>query len=262
MTFINGPRGTALDDLHQYGCSKVRFPRHDGAHLQAVLLNTAGGLTDGDELVTSVEWREHTRAVVTSQAAERIYRSRGGDARIETALTVGKEATALWLPQETILFDGARLDRSTSISLCESSRLIVIESLVFGRHAMRETVRAGSITEAWRIELDGKLVFADRLRISDDDAPLDSTLSDIACANGHAALATMIYAASDCGDYVDGVRSAIAGQRIAGGVSCLGPLLNIRLLAPSGQALREGIVTLFAALTGDTPQTLPRVWQI
>jgi len=262
MTFINGPRGTALDDLHQYGCSKVRFPRHDGAHLQAVLLNTAGGLTDGDELVTSIEWREHTRAVVTSQAAERIYRSRGADARIETTLTVGDQATALWLPQETILFDGARLDRSTSVGLGESSRLIAIESLVFGRHAMRETVRAGSITDAWRIELGDKLIFADRLRISDDDAPLDSTLAELACANGHAAMATMIYAASDCEDYVDGVRSAIAEKRIVGGVSCLGPLVNVRLLAASGRALRENIVTVFAVLTANTPQTLPRVWQI
>ena len=73
----------------------MRFPRHDGAHLEAVALNTAGGLTDGAELVTSVEWRKHTRAVVTSQAAERIYRSRDGNARIETTLTVDKDQQSL-----------------------------------------------------------------------------------------------------------------------------------------------------------------------
>ena len=227
-----------------------------------MLLNTAGGLTDGDEIFTSVEWRTRAHAVVTSQAAERIYRSRGGDARIETALSVGEAATALWLPQETILFDGARLQRNTSVALRGSSSFLAVESLVFGRRAMRETVRAGSIVDDWRIELDGKLVFADRLRISDENAPLDSALAETACANGHAAIATMIYAASHCHRHVDALRSAIAKKRIAGGISCLGPLLNIRLLAPTGQALREAIVSLFTTLTDDGPDTLPRVWQI
>ena len=226
------------------------------------MLNTAGGLTDGDEIITSVEWRTRAHAVVTSQAAERIYRSRGGSARIETALSVGNGATALWLPQETILFDGARLERSTLVNLCESSRLLAVESLVFGRQAMRETVRAGSISDGWRIELDGKPIFLDRFRLSDEDAPLDSALAELASANGHAAMATMIYAAPDCEHYVDALRSAIGRKHLTGGVSHLGPLLNIRLLATSGQALRKGIGTLFAVLTGGRSEALPRVWQI
>ena len=74
---------TVLDDVHQSGCCKVRFPRPDpGATTEAVLINTAGGLTDADRLTVEARWRPGTCAVVTSQAAERVYRSRDLPARV------------------------------------------------------------------------------------------------------------------------------------------------------------------------------------
>ncbi len=262
ISFKNGPDGTALDDLYQKGCTKVRFPRHDGARPQAVLLNTSGGLTDGDELVTEIEWGIGTGAVITSQAAERIYRSRGGDACIRTELVVARDATALWVPQETILFDGARLQRKTLAKLTGSSRLLAIESLVFGRTAMGEVVRTGSIDDGWRVQIDGKLEFADRLRINSDNAPFDVVLSSSAGANGHVAMATIVFVDRDCGRHVPALRSAMSQCRIVGGVSNLGPLLHLRLLAATGHALRDGLVSVFDVLVRELDETLPRVWQI
>ncbi len=240
----------------------MRFPRYDGALPQAVLLNTSGGLTDGDELETEVEWRKDTGAVITTQAAERIYRSRRGDACIKTELVVGDDATALWMPQETILFDGARLRRNTSARLCASSRLLAVESLVFGRQAMGEVVRAGSIDDSWRLVIDDKLAFADCLRIGDEDSPFDTVLASTTGANGGVAMATMIYVAEDCDRYVGALRSAIAQSSIVGGVSNLGPLLHARVLASSAHALLNSVATLFTVLGEALHATLPRVWQI
>ncbi|MBW8723822.1 MAG: urease accessory protein UreD [Inquilinus limosus] len=137
---------TVLDALFQEGCAKARFPRREaGAFAGAVLLNTAGGLTGGDRLSQAVRWGEGTAATVAGQAAERIYRSLGDAAQIETRLTVEPGAVAEWLPQETILFDRARLDRDLRIELRGDARFLGVEAIVFGRAAMGETVRQGTL---------------------------------------------------------------------------------------------------------------------
>jgi len=112
VSFKRRASDTCLDELYQQGCSKVRFPRKQDGSPEAVLLNTAGGLADGDTLNVDIHWREGARATVTSQAAERVYRAAGeGSARVTTRLRVEAQAVACWLPQETIVFDGARLAR-------------------------------------------------------------------------------------------------------------------------------------------------------
>ena len=103
--------------------------------MEAVLLNTSGGLTDGDTLSNEISWRAGTRATVTTQAAERIYRAATPDvARVATRIRIEDDCLACWLPQETIVFDGARLARTLEIDMQSSSRLVALESIVFGRH--------------------------------------------------------------------------------------------------------------------------------
>lgn len=151
---------TVLDHLYQSGCCKVRFPRLEpGRDTEAILINTTGGLTDGDVIETKIRWGAGTRASVASQAAERIYRSRHDPARITTNLTVAENATACWLPQETILFDQGQFERHTTITLAASARLLAVESIVFGRAAMGEAVASGRILDRWRLRVAGKLVF-------------------------------------------------------------------------------------------------------
>jgi urease accessory protein len=108
---------SVIDTLYQEGCAKIRLPKTQGDWLDAVLINSSGGLTGGDSLV----WRAHagpqTHLVVTTQACERIYRSVGGAARIASKLTVEEGARLDWLPQETILFDGAALERKLDIDM-------------------------------------------------------------------------------------------------------------------------------------------------
>ena len=272
LAFARRAGATALADLYQSGCAKARLPRPEpGAACEAGLVNTAGGLTDGDRLTTEVTWSAASTAMVSSQAAERIYRCRAGAARVSATLRADDDALAIWLPQETILFDGGRLLRSTEVDLSPRARMLACESLVFGRHAMGESVRSGAVFDAWRVRCGGRLVFADTLRLDGDIA---ENLQRPAVAAGAGALASVIYAGQRGDRLVDALRrvcgagdGARAGSRESSCVSCsdLNPVVLVRILAADGQALRRRLVAVLSraiewVAEGSPRLRLPRVW--
>ena len=125
IAFRNRDGATRLERLFQEGCAKVRLPRQlPGMQAEAILINTAGGLTGGDCLSTNVELGAGTSAMLTTQACERIYRSTGSDAVVSSSLRVGKGAKLAWLPQETILFDRGRLARRLNVDLAEDAEIV------------------------------------------------------------------------------------------------------------------------------------------
>ncbi len=251
---------TRLADLWQQGCAKVRLPRvHDGGGPVAVLINTAGGITGGDVIEVEAVFGETTTATLTAQAAERIYRRSAGVGRVSTRLAVEAGATAAWLPQETIVFDGAGLDRSLDVSLASDARFTGCEAIVLGRTAMGETVRRLDLVDRWRVRRGGRLVFADALRLAGD---AEAILSGSATGNGAAAFATLLHAGADAEGLVDPAREAldrVRGDDLDGGASAFEGLLVVRLLARDGRALRRGLEPLLACLTG---RPLPRVWSL
>ncbi len=166
LRFARRDEQTQLDVLYQAGAARVRFPRPAvGAPPEAVLLNTAGGLTGGDRMNLDVTLGARAEATLTTAAAEKIYRARDGDATIGVKLALGAGARLAWLPQATILFDGSRLDRRTDVQLAGDARFLGVEFLIFGRQAMGEDVHLGACRDAWRIRRDGALVFADTFRV-------------------------------------------------------------------------------------------------
>lgn len=248
---------TVLDALFQEGCAKARFPRREaGAFAGAVLLNTAGGLTGGDRLSQAVRWGEGTAATVAGQAAERIYRSLGDAAQIETRLTVEPGAVAEWLPQETILFDRARLDRDLRIELRGDARFLGVEAIVFGRAAMGETVRQGTLRDAWRIRRDGRLVYADALAVDGDPA---AALDRPGLGRGARAVATLLFAAPEAQALIDPLRAVLAEAQGLAGASAWNGLLVARFAAPDGAVLRRDLISALGILRAGRP--LPRVWQ-
>lgn len=262
--FKRSGAATVISDLSQSGCAKVRLPRPaPGARREAVLINTAGGLTDGDRLGTRAEWAGEACAVVTSQAAERIYRSRQAPAHITNEIDAGPKATAFWLPQETILFDRARLMRRTDVRMHPSARLIACEGLVFGRVAMGERLRAGMVVDAWRIRAGDRLVFADTLRLEGD---IEAELDKAAIGAGARALASVIYAGSDAAEQLEPLR-ALTTEADAGRLasSCLGFVTVTRILASSGDAAQRLLSRVLLTLMGNqegeaAKEGLPRVW--
>lgn len=259
-----GPH-TVLDTVHQEGCCKLRFPRPEpGNAPEAVLINTAGGLTDSDVLTVEAVWLRGTCASLSSQAAERIYRSRGEPARISNRLRVDSGATGLWLPQESILFDGGRLSRRLTASVEDGGQLLACESTIFGRRAMGETVQRGSLMDSWRIRFDGRLVFADAFEI---DGPIADRLNRPAVANGANAVASILYVGAAAERLLTIFRDAAERLGAMAAGSVIGPVLHIRLLAETGAVLRQDLAAVLTQLlsqleTGGPGPTavLPRVW--
>lgn len=245
---------TCLDRLYQDGCAKIRLPRVIGGAPEAVLINTAGGLTGGDTFSTEVVLRPGARAVLTTQACERIYRSSGGAADVTARIALGDGALLDWLPQETILFDGGRLSRRLEADLAEDAELLAVEATIFGRAAMGEQVNSGLFRDRWRIRRNGRLIFADDMRFEDDIA---RQLARPAVLAGNAAMATVVHAAPDCGQFLDPVREALAD---AGGASWWGGKLVARIAAADGFALRSILLPVLSVLMAGRP--LPKVWQI
>lgn len=267
LSFKRHGERTVLDALYQEGCSKVRFPRDEARRsAEAILINTSGGLTDGDSLSCTAAWGPETTALITTQAAERIYKARDGSSLVASQLHIGERATACWLPQETILFDDGRLDRMTDVSMSGSSSLLAVDSIVFGRAGMGEVVQSGRVFDRWRIRIDGELVFADAVLFDDArDGQLAQHLARTPVANGASAAATIIYVGADCAAMLNDFRQALAASDIVAGASNLGSLLVARVLAGNSQRMRDALMRVFevAAKTGNSGGRcfeLPRVW--
>lgn len=252
---------TVLDTLYQQGCYQARFPRAEALQqTEAVLINTSGGLTDGDSLNCEATWKKDTSALITSQAAERIYRSRKGPATIATKLELDSGSSACWLPQETILFDGGRLQRSTNVHMADGASLFAAEIVVMGRGAMGEVVRSASLFDRWRIRRNGQLIFADALLFDDAfNRDLEMHFGRDAIAGGHHCFATLVYVNDQCAESLTVIRDILSGSNVIGGASDLGPLAVARIVASSSQQMRSVVAAIFHAIQGNTFQ-LPRVW--
>ncbi len=246
---------TRLDRLHQSGASKVRLPRtFSGAAPEAVLINTAGGLTGGDRISVEASLGRGCRAALTTQACEKIYRASEGVAQIETRLSLAEGARLDWLPQETILFDGAGLARTLDVDLAPGAGLLVVEAVIFGRAAHGETVRSGLFTDRWRIRRQGRLVFADDLRFDWSHAEL---LSRPAVLAGGGAMATILYVGEAPERHLEPLR-AIVGE--AGGVSAYNGKLLARVASEGGAALRRVLIPGLVELLDGA--ALPKIWQM
>lgn len=254
---------TRLGRLYQEGAAKIRLPQtHNGPALDAVLINTSGGLTDGDRFDWSIDVGQDARAIITTQACEKIYRALEGSAKIDTRITVGSGAALSWLPQETILFDRSALTRRLEIDLAPDAGLLLIEPVIFGRQAMGESVRQAHFADCWRIRRGGRLLHAEDLRLSGDMATL---LAKNSVTGGAIAMATLLFVHKDAADLVEPLRALLPANQC--GVSAIrssaGERLVIRAVAPGGLALRKALVPAIdhcnRILTGTG---LPKIWNI
>ena len=257
LGFVRSEAQTRLSALRQQGAARVRFPRPATADAvpEAVLLNTAGGLTGGDRMDIAIELDAETAATVTSAAAEKVYRSLGDATEIAIDLRLSRDAACAWLPQPTILFHGSRLDRRTHVDMAGSARLLAVETLIFGRAAMGEEVRRGVLKDAWRIRRDGRLVFADTVRAS---GAVCDALDRGAVLDGMRASAMLIYVAPDAQARLAPLRTLLEGVASTMGASSWNGVLIVRAAACDGRILQHDLQPVLEHLNGGP---LPRVWQ-
>ena len=244
---------TRRDRLREEGPLRVRCPGPPSRELEAVIVNTAGGLAGGDRVEIEVSVQRGARLVTTTAAAEKIYRSLGADAVIDAHLKVGAGGALAWLPQETILFDQARLSRAIDIELADDARLVFVEALVFGRSGMGEIVRSGRLRDVWRIRRGGNIVHAEAMRFEGEIA---AKLAQAAVGNGGLGLATVLISPGDeiMATAVRALRPSFHGEAAA---SAWKGMVAARLCAADGASLRHDLVAILGAV-GGVP--LPRLW--
>ncbi len=256
LTLGAAPAGARLRHLFQAAPLRALFPATDpGDPTLGALVNVAGGLAGGDTAATRLELDRDARFTATTPAAEKIYRSLGAETHIAADLTIGEDACCEWLPQETILFDGARLRRRIDIALAPGARLLAAEMLVLGRAARGETLTQGTVLDCWRIRSAGRLAWADSVRI-DDPA---STIGARFALGGAGALATLLLAAPDAA-----AHRATARDLADGAASLVAPGLLVARWTGEASAVRAALGCAIMALREAAfghPARLPRLWR-
>jgi urease accessory protein len=258
LTLALAERSTRRTKTREEGSLRVRFPNACAGAPEAVLVNTAGGIAGGDRFGVDLELQAGAEIVVTTAAAEKVYRSPGPNATFNLTAKLADGAALTWLPRETILFDRARFARAVDIALAPSATLLIAETIVFGRVAMGETVHEGFFTDRWRIHRGSRLVFAENFRL---DGRIADRLGEAAIAGGHGAIGTVLIAPAD--DAAVAAVRAMADQfRGEVGISAWtaapsGAIALVRLAAQDGSLLRHDLVVVLSALGR---HALPRIW--
>jgi len=234
---------------------RIRLPKGEGTGIDAVLVNTAGGIACGDRFSVEVETRPGASMTVATPAAEKVYRSDGPVAELNLRLTLHDRARLDWLPQETILFDRARLRRTLAADMPANASLTLFEAVVFGREARAEQIEDGLFEDRWRIRRGGRLVYADTLRLA---GPIADLLRKPSVGRGARAFATLIHVAPDAEARLESVREILASvEGCDAGASAWNGLLAVRFCATKIEALRAAAIPFLIAFRGEP---LPRVW--
>ncbi|MEM8838054.1 MAG: urease accessory protein UreD [Pseudomonadota bacterium] len=268
---MGGRQKSVVDRLYQEGAARIRLPKTHADHLEAVLINTAGGLTGGDRFTWDLAAGAGTNVTATTQACEKIYKAatdaagplRSTAAKLETHIEVGEDATFSYLPQETILFDRSSLDRTLTARLAAQSRIFVLEAVMLGREAMGETVSSCHFTDNWRIFRNNRLIHADATRL--EDSRLGNTDAN-SLLDGRSAFASLVYCGPEDRDQLEAVVSRLR-QNVGVeslGMSAMDNKIVARCLAKNAYEMRRDLIPFIEAsrrllgIGGD----LPKVWRL
>jgi urease accessory protein len=253
--------GNCIKDIFEESPIRIMFPRTSPRAIEeAVLINTAGGVAGGDRLGFWITALPGASIAVTSQAAEKVYPALYEPARVSTSLKAQHSARLAWLPQETIVFNWARLHRTTEIDLFSGAELLALEWLVLGRAAHGEVIAGGNIIDNWRLKRDGRLIWADSFRITDEIFP---HLRTKALLSNCSAIATLVYFGPYLDKRLDFLREIISSL----GCNCAATLVNglivVRFAAKESSDLKlalRSFLEQFGPELGSGPFRVPKMW--
>ena len=245
---------SVIDDLHQSGCMRVLFPR-GGKTLDAVLINTSGGVTGGDNIAVVARVGAGSEMTMTTQAAERAYCAQPGQVgQITTKLSIDAGGSLNWLPQELLLFNNSNLNRKLDVSLAVRAKALLVESVIFGRAAMGEALTDITFKDRISITRDGYPIYRDGVSFDGDAA---AQLGRPAIGQRMIAMANIIYAAPDAHTRLPAVRALMPST---GGASLLADdLLAGRIMAADSYLLRCALIPIIERLSG---ASVPRTWRL
>src|SRR4051794_5454732 len=239
--------------LHESGSLRVRFPSPEAEGLSGVFVNTAGGIAGGDRFDIDITTGAGSRLTLTTAAAEKVYRAAGPAAQLNITLKAEAGSHLAWLPQETILFDRARIIRRIDIDLAEDASLLLCEIVVFGRSATGEKMLHGEFVDRWRLRRGGKLVFAETIRL---DGNIGEKLARPAIANGGVATGTALIVPGGEA-LVERIREASETFGGEVGISAWNGFAMARFCAQDAARLRADMMAVLGRASG---VALPRLW--
>ena len=255
VTLASRDGKTVVADLAQEGAAKAFLPKVHGGQAEVVFLNTAGGLAGGDRHDLSLSIGPGTAAVATTQTAERAYRSLSAPAEVNVTLRVGAGARVDWLPQETILYHAASLDRRTHVELAESAFVLLAETIFLGRIAMGETVTRLHLADRREVFVQGRPVWVDRLGLGTETLDPRPALLD-----GARAFATVALIGKGAEDALGPLHAALGGcDGIRAAASGWDGKCILRLTGYRGMDVKRAVAVAATVLRQGAP--LPRVWQ-
>ena len=261
LVLSGSENGTRIEDVFERSPIRIMFPRSGSRPVEeAVIINTGGGVAGGDRLECSVAALPGASIAVTSQAAEKVYRALYEPARVATRLKAQQSAKLAWLPQETIVFNRARLHRTTEIELFCGAELLALEWLVLGRAAHGEVVVGGTIIDSWRVKRDDRLIWADSFRITDEIFPHVTKKALLANCN---AVATLIYFGPYLEKRLDVLREIIPSLGCNCGVTLVSGLIVVRFAAEESSDLKlalRNFLQQFGPELGSGPFQVPKMW--
>ena len=261
IVLSSSENGTRIEEIFERSPIRILFPGTGHRSIkEAVLINTAGGVAGGDRLECSVTVLPGASLAVTSQAAEKVYRALREPASIVTRLKAGESAKLAWLPQETIVFNWARLHRTTEIELVAGAELLALEWLVLGRAASGEVVIGGQITDTWRVKKDGRLIWADSFRITDEVFP---HLHRKALLSNCTAIGTLICFGHSLEKRLEFFRDIIPSLGCNCAATLVSGLIVVRFAANDSSVLKLALRSLleqFGRELGSGPFQVPKMW--
>jgi len=239
---------------------KPLYPEGPGV-CHTLLLHPPAGIAGGDDLEIVAAVAEQAHVLLTTPGAGKWYRSAGSWAAQRLNFEVGTGAMLEWLPQESIVFDGALANMQTRVSLAENANFIGWEVLCLGRRASGENFSTGAMNLSTRIERAGKPIWLERGMLEGDSRLLQSS----AGFAGYSVSATLLAV----GDGLDtellaACRKPVpAEQGALHGLTLLPDVLVARYLGHSAEAARAWMTALWFLLRpamAGCEGLMPRIW--
>lgn len=229
------------------------YPEGDVCHVY--LLHPPGGIVGGDNLSFSLHAKENTHALITTPAAGKFYSSSGEIASQKVTIKVDNHAMLEWLPQETIIYDGAQVSSTINVELAEQARFIGWEILSLGRPASGEGFDNGIVQMNWQIYCNHRPLFLERLLL---DAKAFSARWGL---QGFSACGTL-FATPVSANSLDAVRDLV-GDTTGRGVTKIDDMLICRAIDNRTDKLRVFFEQVWKIVREDTLERkmcTPRIW--
>lgn len=252
---------TVLVRNRHYGPLRIQKPLYPegDAVCHAIMLHPPAGIVGGDSLDIAVEVGAGAHALLTTPGAGKWYRSGGRPAAMAQTVKVAAGGICEWLPQESIVFDGAEGSLSTRIELETGARFIGAEMTCFGRTGSGERFTQGHFGTHTRIVMDGRPVWLERGHVQGGGALLDSPVG----LGSQPVSGTLWLIGPEVDEALRDTCREIAPAVGDGAVTLLPGVLVARWMGPACEPGREWFARLWAAvrpvLTGQ-PAATPRIW--